>query len=76
MKIKLTKKEKNDLLKEVLTGTIDTDHFKNLFSNDREQPIFAIITDEKLQKLSEETKQKIIAELKGLGVDLFEGLHK
>ena len=31
MRIELTTSEKNGLLREVLTGTIETDHFKRLF---------------------------------------------
>lgn len=31
MKIVLTEKERADLLREALTGTIETDHFKRLF---------------------------------------------
>ena len=43
MKIILTTKEKNDLLREVLTGAIETSHFKRLFSREREErPIFNI----------------------------------
>lgn len=31
MRIELTTSEKNGLLREILTGTIETDHFKRLF---------------------------------------------
>ncbi len=44
MKIELTQSEKTALLKEVLTGTIETDNFKRLFQ-DREQPIFCTCDD-------------------------------
>lgn len=70
MKIVLTKKEKSDLIREVLTGTIETNNFKRLFATQVEQPLFAVITDERMSKLSDETKEKIVEELKGLGDDL------
>lgn len=45
MKIELTASEKTALLKEVLTGTIETDNFKRLFKQDREQPLFCTCND-------------------------------
>lgn len=70
MKIELTKKEKCDLLREVLAGTIETDNFKRLFGTQVEQPLFNIITDERIRKLSNETISKIVEELNGMGIDL------
>ena len=46
MKIKLTTNEKTALLKEVLTGSIETDNFKRLFQQDKDQPIFNILPSE------------------------------
>ena len=45
MKIELTASEKTALLKEVLTGTIETDHFKKLFATNSEQPLFCTCGD-------------------------------
>ena len=46
MILQLTKQERADLLREILTGKIDTDKFKRIFNEREAQPIFCTCNDE------------------------------